>query len=119
MLNLFDYNDGMDFDKDTYLQETFSKLVLTEEAIESKVFDECGFTDCVFIGCKFEKCKFLTCKFEKCDLSNIIPMNSEFREVKLTDCKAIGIDWTRAGKIKELNFSKCMVNYSNFRLRND
>jgi uncharacterized protein YjbI with pentapeptide repeats len=43
-------------------------------------------------------------------------MNSEFREVKFTNCKTIGIDWTRAGKIKELNFSECLVNYSNFRL---
>jgi fluoroquinolone resistance protein len=106
----------MDFEKDTYSQETFSKLVLTEEIIESKVFDECEFIDCIFIGCRFEKCRLLNCKFEKCDLSNIIPMNSEFREVKFTSCKAIGIDWTRAGKLKELSFTECLVNYSNFRL---
>jgi fluoroquinolone resistance protein len=106
----------MDFEKDTYSQETFSKLVLTEEIIESKVFDECEFTDCVLIACRFEKCRLLNCKFEKCDLSNIIPMNSEFREVKFTSCKAIGIDWTRAGKLKELSFTECLVNYSNFRL---
>lgn len=106
----------MVFDKDTHSQETFSKLTLAEDTIESIVFDECEFIDCVFIGCKFEKCRLLNCKFEKCDLSNIVPMNSEFREVKFTNCKAIGIDWTRASKIKELNFSECLVNYSNFRL---
>lgn len=106
----------MDFEKDAYSQETFSRLVLTEETMESKVFDECEFTDCVFIGSRFEKCRLLNCKFEKCDLSNLIPMNSEFREVKFTNCKTIGIDWTRAGKIKELHFSECLVNYSNFRL---
>jgi len=106
----------MDFEKDIYSQETFSKLILTEETIESRVFDECEFIDCLFIGCKFEKCRLLNCKFEKCDLSNIVPMNSEFREVKFTNCKTIGIDWTRAGKLKELQFSECLVNYSNFRL---
>jgi len=106
----------MDFEKDTYSQETFSKLVLTEEIIKSTVFDECMFIDCVFIGCKFEKCRLLNCKFEKCDLSNIIPMNSEFREVKFTNCKAIGIDWTRASKTIELDFTECLLNYSNFRL---
>jgi uncharacterized protein YjbI with pentapeptide repeats len=116
MLHLFGYNVGMNFEKDMYSQETFSKLVLVEETIESKLFDECEFTDCVFIGSKFEKCRLLNCKFEKCDLSNIIPMNSEFRDVKFINCKAIGIDWTRASKIKELNFSECLVNYSNFRL---
>jgi fluoroquinolone resistance protein len=106
----------MNFEKDSYSQETFSKLVLTEETFESKVFDECEFTDCLFIGCRFEKCRLLNCRFEKCDLSNIVPMNSEFREVKFTNCKAIGIDWTRASKIKELHFTECLVNYSNFRL---
>lgn len=106
----------MYFEKDTYSQETFNKLVLTEETIESIVFDECEFIDCLFTGCKFEKCRLLNSKFEKCDLSNIVPMNSEFREVKFTGCKAIGIDWTRASKIKELNFSESLLNYSNFRL---
>ena len=106
----------MIFEKDTYSQETFTRLFLTEETIESKVFDECQFIDCLFMGCKFEKCRLLNCRFEKCDLSNVVPMNSEFREVKFTYCKAIGIDWTRAGKIKELNFSECLINYSNFRL---
>ena len=106
----------MGFEKDTYSRETFSKLVLIEETIQSKVYDECEFIDCIFIGCKFEKCRLLNCKFEKCDLSNIIPMNSEFRDVKFNNCKAIGIDWTRAGKLKELNFTECLVNYSNFRL---
>ncbi len=116
ILRLFGYNVRMDFEKDAYSQETFSRLVITEATIELKVFDECEFIDCLLIGCKFEKCRFLSCKFEKCDLSNIIPMNSEFREVKFTNCKTIGIDWTRASKIKELDFTECLINYSNFRL---
>ncbi|HEY95635.1 MAG TPA: pentapeptide repeat-containing protein [Dehalococcoidia bacterium] len=106
----------MNFNKDIYSQESFTKLILAEETIESRVFDEYDFTDCVLIGCKLEKCRFLNCKFIKCDLSNVVPINSEFREVQFSNCKAIGIDWTRAGKIKELSFSECLVNYSNFRL---
>ena len=43
-------------------------------------------------------------------------MNSEFREVKFVSCKAIGADWTKAEKIKELSFSDCLISYSNFRL---
>ena len=46
----------------------------------------------------------------------MLPMNSEFREVKFMNCKAIGIDWTRAVKLKELSFKDCLINYSNFRL---
>lgn len=116
MLRLFGYNVDMNFEKETYSQETFTKLVLVEEIIESIVFDECEFNDCTFIGSKFEKCRLLNCRFEKCDLSNIVPLNSEFREVKFTNCKTIGIDWTKAAKIRELSFSECLINYSNFRL---
>ncbi len=110
------YNTGMDPQKDTYSQEIFSKQILAEVIIQSKIFDECEFTDCIFVATKFEKCRFLNCKFGKCDLSNLNPVNSEFREVEFTGCKAIGIDWTKAGKIKELSFTDCLVNYSNFRL---
>jgi fluoroquinolone resistance protein len=110
-----EYNDGMEFEKEAFSQEQFSKLTCIGEKIEEKVFDECVFTDCTFTGTRFEKCRFLFCKFDKCDLSNVVPMNNEFRETKFTNCKAIGIDWTRAGKIKELSFVECLVNYSNFR----
>lgn len=106
----------MDFQNDTYTKEQFSKIISVEETIENKVFDECEFSDCTFITCRFEKCRFLNCTFNKCDLSNMVPMNSEFREAKFNESKAIGIDWTRASKIKELSFTGCLVNYSNFRI---
>ena len=106
----------MAFLKDAYYQEKITKNSLAGEHIQSVVFEECEFTYCDFPGCRFEKCRFLNCKFDECDLSNIIPVNCQFIEPEFTRCKVIGIDWTKAEKIKELNFLECLVNYSNFRL---
>ena len=106
----------MDFSKDAYYQEKLTRHSLIQETIQSRVFEECEFNNCSFIDCKFEKCRFIECKFIECDLSNIIPMNCQFTEVRFIKCKAIGIDWTKAEKLKELNFSECLVNYSNFKL---
>ena len=107
----------MTFDKERYAGEQYSRLFLTEETVREKMFDECIFTDCIFPGCRFERCRFKHCSFKKCDLSNIIPMNSEFHDVTFTDCKAIGIDWTRAQVFKEISFTDSLINYSNFTFR--
>ncbi|MFC2038594.1 pentapeptide repeat-containing protein [Chloroflexota bacterium] len=106
----------MDFQKESYFREQLSRLSLTGETVQSVVFEECEFNNCSFIGCKFEKCRFFQCKFNECDLSNVLPMNSEFIEVSFSKCKAIGVDWTKATRIKELDFSECLINYSNFRM---
>ena len=101
----------MSFEKDSYFREELSGVIFTGDMASDLVFDECVFAACTFTGTRFEKCRFLNCKFTGCDLSNVIPMNSEFREVKFSDCKAIGIDWTRTAKIKGLRFNNCLVNY--------
>jgi len=106
----------MGFLKEFYYQEKLVKHSFSSEDIQSRVFEECEFNNCSFIGCKFEKCRFLNCKFIDCDLSTIIPMNCHFTEVQFIKCKAIGIDWTKTQKIKNLSFSECLLNYSNFRL---
>jgi uncharacterized protein YjbI with pentapeptide repeats len=108
----------MNFEMQTYTGELFAKVNLNGETMREKTFDECTFTEGTFSGCRFEKCRFRHCTFKNCDLSNIIPMNSEFHDVTFTDCKAIGIDWTRAIVFKENRFTDCMINYSNFRFRN-
>ncbi|MDP6126598.1 MAG: pentapeptide repeat-containing protein [Planctomycetota bacterium] len=106
----------MTFLKETYYQEKLVKLSINGEDIQSRVFEDCEFDNCSFGGSRFEKCRFLNCKFVECDVSNIIPMNCEFREVGFIKCKAIGIDWTKTQKIIKLSFSECLLNYSNFRL---
>ncbi len=106
----------MDLSKDVYYQEKFAKLSHTKEKIHSRVFEDCEFNGCSFIDCTFENCKFLNCAFNECNLTAIIPLKSQLIEVKFSKCKVMGIDWTKAQKITEPNFSECQINYSNFKL---
>jgi uncharacterized protein YjbI with pentapeptide repeats len=106
----------MDFDKESYQQEKLERQAFAGMHISGKRFEECEFNACTFIGCTFEECRFLDCKFEGCDLSNLVPLKCELREVSFSGCKTIGIDWTKAQVVKELSFSECLLNYSNFKM---
>jgi len=104
----------MKFDKDSYYQETFTSLSLTNETVKAVEFEECEFKGCSFVGSTFQKCKFISCKLEGCVWSAVNPMNSWFAEVKFFKCKVIGCDWTRASHLQEMEFTDCQLNYSNF-----
>ena len=43
-------------------------------------------------------------------------MDCQLTEVSFIKCKVIGIDWTKALKIRKLSFSECLLDYSNFRM---
>jgi fluoroquinolone resistance protein len=104
----------MVFTQDSYFQEGFLDLALSDETVRAKEFEECEFNGCSFIGCKFEKCKFINCKFNGCVISAINPVDSFCTDVEFSKCKVIGCDWTRASQIHGLNFAECQINYSNF-----
>jgi fluoroquinolone resistance protein len=106
----------MSFAMDSYYREKFARESLAEARLDSIVFEECEFDGCSFINCKLAKCKFLNCRFKDCVLSAINPMESHFVEVKFSDSKVIGCDWTRTHRIEDLEFSGCQINYSNFKL---
>ncbi len=107
----------MSFNEGAYCyQEKLSKISLVKEIIQGKSFEECEFDGCSFIDCRWQKCRFLSCKFNECILSAINPLDSRFIQIKFTNCKVIGFDWTKAQKIDELDFNGCQINYSNFKL---
>ncbi len=108
----------MNFSKDNYYREKLTKLSFEKETIKAKDFEECEFESCIFVACKLEKCKFINCKFTECMLSAINPLDSRFIDVTFTNSKVIGFDWTKVQKVEDLSFSKCQVNYSNFKLMN-
>jgi fluoroquinolone resistance protein len=96
----------MNFKKNNYFQEKFSKISVSGKTIKSREFE-----DCEFAGCRFLNCKFLSSI-----LSAINPVDSSFIEIKFTKSKVIGFDWTKASKIRDLSFNDCQINDSNFRL---
>lgn len=106
----------MTFKEASYYREKFAKISLSGATIREKIFEECEFANSSFIDCKFEKTKFLNCKFVDCILSAVSPLNCRFYEVKFTQCKVLGIDWTKAAQVSDLEFQSCQINYSNFRM---
>ena len=106
----------MAFEKNEYYKENFSKLDLSREVFRQKSFEECVFSNCSFVECKFEKSRFLNCTFNQCILSAVVPMDCRFNEAKFKECKVLGLDWTKAQKVDELEFHQSQINYSNFKL---
>jgi fluoroquinolone resistance protein len=105
----------VNFTRRSYHQEKFARLSLSSEIIKLRLFEECEFANCNFVECKFEGCKFVDCKFYNCILSSIKPMSCQFRDVTFAHSKVIGIDWTIATQVEDLEFVECQINYSNFR----
>ena len=106
----------MYFIADTYIKDIFSKVTVSDENLDSRVFEECRFDHCSFTNCKLEKCKFINCRFESCILSAVIPVNCRFQEPRFYRCKLMGMDWTLAAELSEPDFLECQLNYSNFKL---
>jgi len=110
-----DLNDA----KHLYIQENFNRITLTATEINAKEFDNCIFEACNFSESTFLNCKFYECKFINCNLSMIQVNGSSFFDVIFDECKAIGINWTKASwpRIKlcsPFRFNKCVLNHSSF-----
>lgn len=106
----------MMFDKKDYFQESFEEIVESKQIFSEIEFEECKFIDCSFVECKFVKCKFISCEFRECVLSAVVLDQCRFVDTNFVDSKVIGIDWTKAKELLNLSFTKCQLNYSNFKL---
>lgn len=106
----------MYFTENSYFQKTFSNIALEKEVIKNVEFEDCRFKNCSFVDCIFIKCKFIGCRFDSCGISAVSPTDSIFVDVKFTNSKTIGFDWTKAQRVADVNFKNCQLNYSNFRM---
>ncbi len=102
-----------------YFSNEFNQLKLPGQEIDSIVFEECVFNECDLSDVTFTRCKFVDCRFIKCNLSLLKPNYSRFIEVLFEDCKAIGVDWTKAewpsiALPSPLKFLKCIINDTTF-----
>ena len=102
-----------------YVSETFVGLLLSEQTLSHKEFDNCVFKDCDFSNGSFAHCKFIECEFVNCNLSLLKPKYSRFMDVVFTGCKLIGVDWTTAhwsnmSLPAPIAFYQCVVNDSSF-----
>ncbi len=77
-------------------------------------FLDCTFKNCKFFQISFFDCMFENCVFENCDLASASIQYTSFRDVKFVDTKLTGIQWAAASIPLDVNFQKCLLNYSGF-----
>ena len=102
-----------------YSGKHFVGLNLAGHSIVEKVFEDCEFRGCDLSGATLKQCKLIECRFMDCNLSLLNVASSKFSEVELAECKAIGINWTRASWPRlmlaaPLKFRQCILNDSSF-----
>lgn len=102
-----------------YFDLSFSKLDLSGSEFKDIEFEECQFSDCDFSEVKLISCKFVNCEFIRCNLSLAQLPNSRLFGITWTECKLVGIDWTRIDWPSyhvdfELRFQRCILNDSSF-----
>ncbi len=102
-----------------YLAKRFVSQDFSRKEMVAKEFEECEFKGCDFNEATLSKCKFIDCTFVECNLSLVKVNSSKFRDVILNECKAVGVNWTRASwprlvMSSALKFHKCIINDSSF-----
>jgi uncharacterized protein YjbI with pentapeptide repeats len=77
-------------------------------------FSGCAFNSCKLFNISFHKCTFEDCEFENCDLASASIKHTTFRGVKFIDTKLTGIQWPDAAMPLDVDFIRCLLNYSGF-----
>lgn len=106
-------------DAGDYYEETFKGLIWNDKRLSGASFEECEFIDCDFSASQFRSCKFTNCDFKRCNLSLADFSNSPLFAISFSDCKLVGVDWTKADwpqyyRDFELKFVRCLLNDASF-----
>lgn len=102
-----------------YFAQSFKNLALQDLLCVGSEFEECTFVDCNFSSAVFERCNFINCSFSGCQLSLASLPYTRLFGVSFTECKLVGVDWTRATwseyhKDFEISFRQSILNDSSF-----
>jgi len=102
-----------------FYNQVFNDEACSELSLIDIVFDSCEFITCDFSNAIFRNCEFIDCSFVKCNLNSILLNNSKFSDVVFSECKMLGVDWTKAywrdlALGSALKFNECMINSSSF-----
>jgi uncharacterized protein YjbI with pentapeptide repeats len=103
----------------TYLDQAFHGLRLDGQQLREATFTDCRFQDCSFREAALQSCRFSSCQFRGCDLSLASLPGCVLGGVTFTDCKLVGLDWTRLDwqAIRlggALAFERCALNHGTF-----
>lgn len=89
------------------------KLEAKTKIIEAE-FTGCEFTSCKFSEVSFFDCHFEDCIFDNCNMGSISVKHTSFQNVMFKDTKLTGIQWAEASNPLDVNFNRCLMNYSSF-----
>jgi uncharacterized protein YjbI with pentapeptide repeats len=99
---------------ETYYDEDFSGEEWVQGVVTAVTFEDCTFTDCQFNETQFQRCTFRDCQFKNCDLSLIDVEYCTLQRTKFQDCKMVGINWSKIGRIQWPEFHDCNLSYNTF-----
>lgn len=97
-----------------FVDQRFEETDFRGETIEGRTFEDCTFSRVNFNGSSFIRCRFLDCTFDQSDLSNLILLSSDLKNVKFKDCKLVGVNWTAASVLMHTTWQNSILNYGNF-----
>ncbi len=98
-----------------HIQKTFDKVILIDQKINQKEFEDCVFSQCDFSNAVFSNCTFIDCEFQDCNLSLLALPNSALKNVHFKNCKLLGIAFHNCTDfLFEVQFSDCILDYASF-----
>ena len=108
-----------EFKECEYFTKNFKGLNLSGQTFDNREFEDCTFRECDFSDALLKGCQFIDCEFIKCNMSVLKIVHSKFSAVTFTECKLIGIDWTKASWSEfaisaQLKFYQCNINDCSF-----
>ncbi|MEO8885410.1 MAG: pentapeptide repeat-containing protein [Mucilaginibacter sp.] len=102
-------------EKSIYEDQTFDKLIYTEQRITGKEFQSCTFKNCDFTNSDLSNTKLLECTFEGCNLTMIKLDKTTLNDVVFKGCKLLGINFSVTQDfLFSVRFENCILDYASF-----
>ena len=77
------------------IQQTFEKVMLVDDKLNNREFEDCIFKNCDFSNSDFSFNTFMDCDFIDCNLSNLRLWNTSLKTVNFKNCKLLGIEFNK------------------------
>lgn len=97
-----------------YFEQQFAGLTVGQAEVTAVTFEQCSFVNCNFSETQFRRCIFRDCHFDNCDLTLMEIDYSDFQRTNFKECKLIGINWAKTGRMQWIAFTGCNLSYATF-----
>jgi fluoroquinolone resistance protein len=100
-------------------ERSFEDLTFTALDLQGLDLGAREFTGCSFHGCKVQETRWKgsrldECRFERCDLTRMQPRGVLAHDVRFSDSKLMGVEWTELGQFPRLGFVDCVLDFASF-----